>query len=65
MNTYLLSLAHEYMETIRMIGSGMYSGGDLYDLESQRALLHDQIIDVLGIDIPRRDMPNYLRNNVL
>ena len=65
MNTYLVSLAHEYLDTIRMISSGMYSGDEIYDLESQRALLHDQIIDVLGIKIGRSDMPEYLRNNVI
>jgi hypothetical protein len=65
MNTYLKSLAHEYLETIRMISSGMYSIDEIRDLESQRGLLHDQIIEVLGVSVRRSEMPNYLRNNVI
>lgn len=64
-STYLKSLGHEYLETIRMVRSGMYSGEEIQDLENQRCVLHQQILQLLKKDVPKDEMPAYVRNFIL
>lgn len=40
----------------------MYNESEMIDLEQQRGVLHDQLMDATGKDIRRRDMPRYARS---
>jgi len=64
-NTYLKSLAHEYISTIAALSSGLYDAATIRDLEQQRGVLHDQLVQAIGRDIPRHKMPQYVKDNLL
>lgn len=62
MDSYTKSLAHEYLETIRNIASGMYNGDELHYLEADRSVLHKQLERAIGKRIPKDEMPEYARS---
>lgn len=60
--TYLKSLASEYLELCRLMKSGQFDGDEYRELSSQRALIHDELIRVLGDDYARPfDMKSHCR----
>lgn len=61
MEAYLISMCTEYDELVQAMVSGSYSRAELYTIESQRQVLHDQILQHLNktrYDVP--DMHKYV-----
>lgn len=48
-NPLLASTAKEYLDTIRQISFGQGSVDEIRELEGQRAVLHDQLLSMLGM----------------
>lgn len=48
-NPLLLSIAKEYIETIRTIAFGQGSMEEIRELEGQRAVLHEQLLTMLEL----------------
>ena len=48
-DTYTISLAREYLDTIRQIENGQFgSRQQLHELEGNRSVLHDQLQRAIG-----------------
>jgi hypothetical protein len=64
-DAYTISLAREYLDTIRQIENGQFgSRQQLHELESNRSVLHDQLQRAIGKRIKKDDMPDYARKLV-
>lgn len=48
MNTYLISLAHEYLELVDATSSGLYSTEVTEHLNSERSVIHEQLLVAMG-----------------
>lgn len=46
----LASTAKEYLETIRQIAFGQGTVEEIRELEGQRAVLHEQLLSMLGLN---------------
>jgi len=45
---YIVSIAREYLETVDQIRSGRFSTEEIYQLDSQRQLLHNEMCRITG-----------------
>lgn len=50
MQEYIVSLAREYLETVDNIRSGRFTTDEIYQLDSQRQLLHNELCRITGYD---------------
>ena len=50
MHPYLLSLCQEYVELIKTMKKGGYSTDQYRQLDSQRQVTHEQLIQITGIE---------------
>lgn len=64
--TYIRSLASDYLTYISLMASGDYDGDELRELSAQRGVTHDQLIAALGPGHERDvfDMKAYCRDLV-
>ncbi len=46
---YLLSLAAEYVELVNTLKSGGYTRSEWRELDSQRQVTHNQLLDILNL----------------
>ncbi len=46
---YLLSLCREYVELVNTLKSGGYTRSEWRELDSQRQVTHDQLLDILNL----------------
>lgn len=53
LQNYVLSLAREYLELIKMMQSGLYSGAEYAALDAERTTCHNELIRVLGAEFDR------------
>lgn len=60
MHPYLISLCREYVALVDAMQHGQYSRAELRDLDSQRQVTHQQLIELTGKD-RRDDMYAYAR----
>ena len=62
LDTYVLSLARDYLLYCDLMASGAYDGADYRELSAQRTNTHNELIRVLGSDYERPfDMQSYAR----
>lgn len=61
---YLLSLCQEYIELVDMVRTGRYDADDWRELDSQRQVTHNQLLDITGLTRDD-DMYAYARAVVL
>ena len=47
-DSHVLTLAHEYLETVDQIRSGQFTTEEIYQLDSQRQLLHNELCRLTG-----------------
>lgn len=57
---HLVTLCRDYLDLIREMASGRYSTADLHTLDSDRQLLHNELLRITGLD-PADDMAAYAR----
>lgn len=50
MHPYLISLCREYVELVDAMRFGQYSRDELRELNSQRQVTHNQLLDITGMD---------------
>lgn len=50
MHPYLLSLCEEYVQLADMMRHGRYTAAELRDLDSQRQVTHNQLLQITGMD---------------
>jgi len=56
----LLNLASEYLDLIEQMRSGGYTTEEIYQLDSQRQWVHNELLRLTGLD-PADDMHAYCR----
>ena len=61
---YLLSLCQEYIELVDTVRTGRYDADDWRELDSQRQVTHNQLLDITGLTRDD-DMYAYARAVVL
>lgn len=49
MHPYLISLCEEYVDLVNTIRSGGYSRNEYHQLDSQRQVTHNQLLDILNL----------------
>ncbi len=65
MDSFTLSLCCEYLETCDAMASGLYDADAHHELSIQRAVIHEQLIDLLGASYARPfDMKAFARQVV-
>lgn len=65
LQNYVLSLAHEYLELIKKMQSGLYFDTEYRALDSERTSCHNELIRVLGAEFDRPyDMAAHCRRLV-
>ena len=50
MHPYLVSLCREYVELVDSMRFGQYSRDELRQLDSQRQVTHNQLLDITGLE---------------
>lgn len=53
LQSYVLSLAREYLDLIEMMTSGAYEGAEYRALDSERTSVHNDLIRLLGAEFAR------------
>ena len=62
MNSYIKSLARDYLKVIDQISHGYFSNSaELHALESERSILHAQLEAAIKRRIKKEDIPDYAR----
>lgn len=49
-DSYIISLCRDYIETVDAMRSGLYTTEDIHTLDSQRILVHDELCRLLALD---------------
>jgi uncharacterized UPF0160 family protein len=50
MHPYLISLCEEYVQLVDAMRNGRYTSGELQQLDSQRQVTHNQLVQITGLD---------------
>lgn len=50
MHPYLISLCEEYVQLVNDMRSGQYTTEEIRQLDSQRQVTHNQLLQIIGMD---------------